>query len=106
MLNSGNLVIVDKFKIVFRILDVNRFGDFNNFNLIGLLLILFIKQVLMVVGDMFSGFFDLECDLILGGVWELMDQIDKDFEVVFSNDDCIFVNLFLIGLGVMGRFKI
>lgn len=102
MPNSGNPVTADKFKIALRTPDANRSGDFNNSNLTGPSPTLFTKQALMVVGDMFSGPLDSERDLTLGGAREPMDQIDKDFEAAFSNDDCTSVNPFSTGLGAMG----
>ena len=106
MPNSGNPVTADKYKIALRTPDANRSGDFNNSNLTGPSPTLFTKQALMVVGDMFSGPLDSERDLTLSGAREPMDQIDKDFEAAFSNDDCTSVNPFSTGLGATGRFKI
>lgn len=107
MQNSGNPVTADKFKIIaLRTPDANRSGDFNSSNLTGPSPTLFTKQALMVVGDMFSGPLDSERDLTSGGAQEPIDQMDKDFEAAFSNDDCTSVNPFSTGLGAMGRFKI
>ena len=106
MPNNGNPVTSDKFKMTLRTPDANRSGDFNNSNLTGPSPTLFTKQALMVVGDMFSGPLDSERDLTLGGPQQPMDQMDKDFEAAFSNDDCTSVNPFSTGFGGMGRFKI
>lgn len=104
--NNGNPVTTDKFKMALRTPDANRSGDFNNSNLTGPSPTLFTKQALMVVGDMFSGPLDSERDLTLGVAQQPMDQMDKDFEAAFSNDDCTTVNPFSTGFGGMGRFKI
>ena len=104
--NNGNPVTTDKLKMTFRTPDANRSGDFNNSNLTGPSPTLFTKQALMVVGDMFSGPLDSERDLTLGGAQQPMDQMDKDFEAAFSNDDCTSVNPFSTGFGAMGRFRI
>ena len=104
--NNENPVTTDKLKMTFRTPDANRSGDFNNSNLTGPSPTLFTKQALMVVGDMFSGPLDSERDLTLGSAQQPMDQMDKDFEAAFSNDDCTSVNPFSTGFGAMGRFKI
>lgn len=104
--NTGNPVTTDKFKIALRTPDANRSGDFNNSNLTGPSPTLFTKQALMVVGDMFNGPLDSERDLTLGGAQQEMDQMDKDFEAAFSNDDCTSVTPFSTGFGGMGRFRI
>ena len=104
--NNGNPVTTDKFKMTLRTPDANRSGDFNTSNLTGPSPTLFTKQALMVVGDMFSGPLDSERDLTLGGAQQPMDQMDKDFEAAFSNDDCTSVNPFSTGFGGMGRFQI
>ena len=106
MPNSGNPVTAGKFKIALRTPDANRSGDFNNSNLTGPSPTLFTKQALMVVGDMFSGPLDSERDLTSGGAQEPMDQLDKDFEAAFSNDDCTSVNPFSTGLGAISKLKI
>ena len=105
MPNSGNPGTADKFKVALRTPDANRSGDFNNSNLTGPSPTVFTKQALRVVGDMFSGPLDSERDLTLALPQEPMDQIDKDFEAAFSNDDCTSVNPFSTGLGAMGRLK-
>lgn len=104
--NNENPATTDKLKMTFRTPDANRSGDFNNSNLTGPSPTLFTKQALIVVGDMFSGPLDSERDLTLGSAQQPMDQMDKDFEAAFSNDDCTSVNPFSAGLGAMGRFKI
>ena len=106
MPNNGNPATTDKFKTTLRTPDANRSGDFNTSNLTGPSPTLFTKQALMIVGDMFSGPLDSERDLTMGGAQQPMDQMDKDFEAAFSNDDCTSVNPFSTGFGGMGRFKI
>ena len=100
---TGNPVAHNKFVISSRTPDANRSGDFNNSNLTGPSPTLFTKQALMVVGDMFNGPLDSERDLTLGGHQPEMDQIDKDFEAAFSNDDCTTATQFATGFGGMGR---
>ncbi|KAL9952708.1 hypothetical protein ACROYT_G040000 [Oculina patagonica] len=102
--NTGYPVATNKFLISSRTPDANRSGDFNSSNLTGPSPTVFTKQALMVVGDMFNGPLDSERDLTLGGQRPEMDQMDKDFEAAFSNDDCTTAAPFATGFGGMGGF--
>lgn len=87
--------------------DVNRSGDFNSSNLTGPSPTVCTKQALMEVANMFNGPLDSERDVTLGGPPQQLDQMDKDFEAAFSNDDCTTATPFSTqGFGGMGRYRI